>query len=204
MASLLDVTLLSHFSEVFVFLFIFVLVYAILKLTKVLGDSPGLIGLLAITSAFMFMFSSKAIAMVTFMVPWFTLLAVFIMLIILNYRILGGEGGVMSALVDAKKHKMVVYWIVIIGIIIVLMALGQNYGQSVGPYLDDEGNTVYRNSSSPIESISGIGDTYRGTGDVDTGDFNTNLGATIFHPKVLGMILILIIASFTMMFMVKD
>jgi hypothetical protein len=204
MASLLDVTLLSHFSEVFVFLFIFVLVYAVLKLTKVLGNDSGLIGLLSISAAFMFMFSDKAIAMVTFMVPWFTLLAVFIMLIVLNYRILGGEGEVISSLIGAKKHKMVVYWIVIIGIVIVLMALGKNYGQSVGPYLDEEGNTVYRNASSPIESVSGIGDGYRGTGSVDTGDFETNLGATLFHPKVLGMVLILIIASFTMMFMVKD
>ena len=37
-----------------------------------------------------------------------------------------------------------------------------------------------------LEAIPGVG----------TGDFQTNLGATIFHPKVLGMVVILLIASF--------
>ena len=204
MASLLDVTLLSHFSEVFVFLFVFVIIYATLKLTKVLGDNNGLMGLIALSVGVLFMFSEKAINMVTFMLPWFVLMAVFIIMIILNYRILGGEEDIIGMLSGVGKHKTVVYWIIIGGIVIVLMALANNYGQTVGPYLDDEGNTVYRNSSSPIESVSGIGDNFRDSGDVGSGDFQTNLGATLFHPKVLGMVLILVIATFTMMFMVKD
>lgn len=209
MASLLDITMLSYFAEIFIFIFVFVLVYALLKMTKVLGNDQGLLGLISIAVAALFMFSEKAINMITFMIPWFVLMGVFIFLVILNYRIMGGEGGVMQILIDSNKHKTVVYWIIIVGVMVVLMGLGNEYGQTVGPYLPSEGSDsgsvdgTYRNASSPIERISGIGDNQRGTGDVATDDFATNLGATLFHPKVLGMVLILVIGSFTLMFMVK-
>ncbi|PLW79875.1 hypothetical protein C0585_05465 [Candidatus Woesearchaeota archaeon] len=206
MASLLDVTLMNQFSQVFVFLFVTVITFAILKMTKVLGENQALNGLIALAVGVMFMFSDNAIDMVTFMIPWFVLMAVFIMLIVLNYRILGGEGGVVDLL--GAKHKTVVYWIIIGGVLIVLMGLANNYGQTVGPYLPDDGEDsatgTYYNSSNPTQSVSGIADSARGTGEVDTDDFMNNLGATLFHPKVLGLVLILVIASFTIMFMVNE
>ncbi|MBR9676259.1 hypothetical protein GOV05_04580 [Candidatus Woesearchaeota archaeon] len=199
MSSFLDIQILGYFSKIFVFVLIFVLIYAVLSLTKLLGGKNNLDAIVALTVAFIVIFNQGFVDLVEFMIPWFVLMAIVILLILMNYKLFGGEGDVVSMLVGAGRHKTVVYWIITLSVIIVLMALSSNYGQTVGPYLDGE----TRNASTPLEHVSGLGDAARGTGDVGTGDFQTNLGATLFHPRMLGMVLILLIASFTMLLLAR-
>lgn len=193
----MDISLLEGFSKVFVFIFIFVVIYAILILTKLFGENKSLASIISLSMAVIFMFSEKAINMIVFSVPWFILLGIGIMLILLNYKLLGGEGNIVSMLIEGQKHKVTVYWIIILSIVIVIIGLGNNFGQNVGPYLDGDNQSI-------VDSATSASDNLRGSGDVDTGDFQTNLGATLFHPKILGLALILAIAGFTILFIASN
>lgn len=210
MATFLDISGLSFFSSIFTFLLIFVAVYALLSWGKILGTNSGIHALLAISIAVLFMFSKDAISMINFMVPWFTIMFIVILLILMAYAMLNPGGSVVDILMKSGNHKTVVYWIITIAVVVILIGLGNTYGQSVGPYLDEQGNpvdnslsgdnNVYGNDSN---TISGAADNFRGTSGVATDDFQTNLGATIFHPKMLGIFFILFLGTFTIMLITK-
>lgn len=198
MATFLDISGLSFFSSVFTFLLIFIGVYAILSWGKILGSNNGVHAIMAVAIAILFMFSKDAIEVINFIVPWFAMLFIGILLMLIAYSLFNPGANVFDLLVAGDKHRVIVYWIVILGIIIILIGLGNTYGQKIGPYLGEDGNTY-----NDTNAISGISNNYRGDGLVGTADYQTNVGATIFHPKVLGIIFILLLATFTIMFIAK-
>lgn len=202
MATFLDISGLGFFSSVFTFILIFVVVYSLLTYGKILGSNSGLHSLIAISIAVLFMFSRDAISVVNFVIPWFTIMFIIIILMIMAYSLFNPGANLYNIMVSAGSHKTVVYWVISLSVIIILLGLSNTYGQKVGPYLTEGdnvalgGNGVYGNDSNVI---SGAADNFRGTSDVNSGNFQTNLGATLFHPKVLGMIFILLLGTFTIM-----
>ena len=204
MATFLDISGLSFFSSIFTFILIFVTVYALLTYGKILGSNSGLHSLIAISIAVLFMFSKDAISMVNFMIPWFTIMFIVIILMIMAYSLFNPGANLVSVL--GSGHKTVVYWVITLSVIIILLGLSNTYGQKVGPYLSENGdnsaslgsNGVYNNDTN---TLSGAADNFRGTGNTNTGDFQQNLGATIFHPKMLGMMFILLLGTFTILLM---
>ena len=77
--------------------------------------------------------------------------------------------------------------ILVIGIIIFVGAIGSVYGSSLLPY-SGANATLSANAGNTTTS---------------TGDFNTNVGRTIFHPKVIGMVFILIVGTFTIQLLAR-
>jgi hypothetical protein len=77
------------------------------------------------------------------------------------------------------------YGVFTIGIIIVLFALGAGFGQELLGYTQDVGEAV------DTQSID------TGTGSTATSDYTKNLIATLFNTRILGMVLILAVASLT-------
>lgn len=205
MATFLDISGLSFFSSIFTFILVFVTVYALLTWGKILGSNSGLHSLIAISIAVLFMFSKDAISLVNFMIPWFTIMFIIIILMIMAYSLFHSGGGVnvYSLLVSGGYHKIVVYWVIILSVVIILLGLGNTYGQKVGPYLNSDASSVGANGvyNNDTNTLSGAADNFRGSGSVNSGDFQTNLGATIFHPKMLGMIFILLLGTFTILLM---
>ena len=63
------------------------------------------------------------------------------------------------------------------------MNVSQKVGQNAGPFLDNS-------TANPDNVVAG------GSGDVASGSFNQNLGATLFHPKVLALLLMIVVATF--------
>jgi hypothetical protein len=176
MASLLDISLLEHFSDVFVLLFIFTAVYAILMFKQPFGNQKGLNAMMAFAISMVFIFSKDAIAIIKDTVPWFVLMMIVLMMVLLGTKSFGAE------LLPSLTKNMSV-WLFVIGIIILLINIGGRYGQQAGPFLSNS-------SVDPDNVVAG------GSGDVGSGDYSQNFGATIFHPKVLAMIMFLLIALF--------
>ena len=56
MATFLDIGLAQHFSVIFPVLFVFVIVFALLEKSKILGDNKGLHSLIALCLAIMLLF----------------------------------------------------------------------------------------------------------------------------------------------------
>ncbi len=171
MATILDVSLLQSFDVIFVPLFVFAVIFAILQKTRALSNGVGINSFIAAIVAFLVLISETATQLINFMIPWFTVAIIFLILLLLLFQIFGAKEDTFLMLL--KEDKAIMWSIIGVGIIIALAAFGSVLGQSVGPYLGEGTNTTTDGASS-----------------VATSDFDTNIMATLFHPKILGLVVI--------------
>lgn len=178
MATFLDIGLAQHFSVIFTVLLVFVLIFAILEKTKMFGEKKGIHSLIALSIALMMLFMPGIIQVVAIMAPWFV---VIFLLIIFFYMLLLAFGVSWDKIMDytMKEWDTPHWFLLIIGLVILIGALGAVYGGAMLPYSQD--NTA---AAAANESMT-----------TNTGDFNQNVGRVIFHPKTLGLVFLLMVGS---------
>lgn len=111
MATFLDVTGLQHFSSIFVFLFVWLVVYAILVWSKVLGDNKFVQVLIGLLMAIFVLISPLATSVVADIAPFIAVILLFIVLISIATTMLGAN---MDAFPAMKGIFMVFIILVII------------------------------------------------------------------------------------------
>ena len=89
MATFLDVTGLQYFSSIFVFLFVWLVVYAVLLWTKVLGDNKLVHALIGLLLAIFVLISPTATSVVADVAPFIAVVFLFIVLISVATTMLG-------------------------------------------------------------------------------------------------------------------
>ena len=110
MATFLDVTGLQHFTSIFVFLFVWLVVYAILLLTKVLGENKLIHALIGLLLAVFVLISPLATSIVADVAPFLAVVFLFIILISVASKMLGGDLEAFSSI----KSVFLVFIILII------------------------------------------------------------------------------------------
>ena len=180
MATFLDVGLLSYFNVIFPVLLIFAILFAILQKTKVLGSNLTINAIIAVSIAFMSLLSKTLIKLIGFMTPWFVLLLVFIILLLLIFQTLGATDKDIASVLKSEK---LVHWSIIgVGLLILLAGLGSIWGQQLTTMA---GGPVATNVSTSSGTVS----------------LEQNLYATFYNPKVLGLIFMFLIAVFAVAFL---
>ncbi len=91
MATFLDVTGLEHFSSIFVFLFVWVGSYAVLLWAKILGDNKFIHALISLLIGIFVLISPIATDIVASTAPFIAVTLVFIVLISVVTKMLGGD-----------------------------------------------------------------------------------------------------------------
>ncbi len=177
----IEIGFLQYFSPIFVFLLVFVIVYAILQFTKFAGENKILHAIIGFLVSIVFLFSTSATTVVTFIAPWFTIMFIFIIFMLVAYKLFGATDDQIRTVIS--KNSTVQYFILALGIIIALLGLGSAFGQNL--------LSATQGISEAQESTTGE------AGDVATSSYQQNLVATLFNPRILGMILLLVIAAFT-------
>lgn len=178
MATVLDITILKGFSVIFVMVLIIVLVYAILQATKALGDSKGLHILIAFLIGLLSLLVPDVTEMVATMIPWFTVFFIFVVFMLLGYKLFGATDSDISSYM--KSERVVGWGIFIIAIIIVISAAGNVYGQ----------RHLTGDDSPPIgEEASST--------DLASKSWSTNIYATLYHPKIIGLLLLFAVGAVT-------
>lgn len=89
MATFLDSNLLGLITPVFIFFFIFVLFFALMEKLKFFGGKAGVHALIAFCLAFLFIIVPEARQIINFVTPWFVVLVIFSLLIIVGLMFLG-------------------------------------------------------------------------------------------------------------------
>lgn len=172
--------LLANFSSIFSFIFIWVIVYAIAEYTKLFGENKSIHAIMALAIAVITLMLSGVIQVINLIIPWFALMFIFAALVIMAFKFFGvTDENLLSTIIG--RDKVVLWWIITIAVIIFLGALGRVYFTS-GSLLEPRAN----------ESMI-VGTNATTVSTIGQGAF----WATLFHPKILGLILILLIASFT-------
>lgn len=183
----IELGFLAYFSPIFVFILVFVVVYAMMQFTKFMGENKILHSLIALFIAIIFLFSTAASTVILFIAPWFTVFFIFLIFMIMAYKLFGATDDQIKTVIS--KWHAGQYFIATIAIIIMLFGLGAGLGQKLLTYTSEEATTE---ETTAIDTVGAIGE-----GSTATTSYSQNLAATIFNPKVLGMILILAIASLT-------
>jgi hypothetical protein len=183
MATFLDIGLVQHFGVVFPVLLVFVIVFAILEKSKMLGENKGLHALVALSVAMMMLFVPGVVQVVAIMAPWFVLLFLFVFF---SLFLLMAFGVKWERIVEyATKDWETPHWfLLIIGIVIFIGAIASVYGGALLPYSGETGTTMNASTDSTGTTT-------------DTGNFNENVGRVIFHPKTIGMVFLLMVGSLT-------
>jgi len=184
MVTILDVALTEHFTVIFAIIFIIAVIFGVLEMTKIFGKNRGLNALVAFLMGLIAMLVPDVSRLVTSMVPWFTLFFIFIIFVLIAYKMFGASE---ADLVAAMKDRAVMWAILIICIIIVIAAFGSVYGQRFIP--------VTQGQAAAVQI---------GTGTTGSTSFSSNMAATFFHPKILGFILLMLIAVFTIAILAGD
>jgi cytosine/uracil/thiamine/allantoin permease len=177
MATPLDVGLLQKFDIIFPFIFVLVIVYAFLTRTEWFKEKQGIALMIAFVLGVMTLFSSIAIKTINKMAPWFILLIVFAILLILAYQAMGvGEKTILDV-ITSKEHGTTIAWWVLS--LMLMIGLG-----SLSAVVSEEVKFTQLAEGENATIITGEGE-------------QVGFWATLFHPKVLGLALILLIAMFT-------
>ncbi len=180
MATFLDIGLLEHFSIIFYLVFIFVLMYAILSVTKILGEDKNLNAMLAGSLALILALSGTTRDLISFVTPTFFVFIFFVFFTVLIYKFMGASDKDVTEIFSTKAGTRG-FILAIVGIII-LSSLGKIFFTGSTTVLSD--NTTMTANQSAVGTVG-----------------QSALTSTLTHPKVLGLILILIIAAYAMSFL---
>ncbi len=178
MATLLDTGLVQNFSIIFPFLFVLVIVFGIASWTKLFGDNKTIHSLIALILAISLMFSPTVREAINIMAPWFVLLFIFTVFMILAFKVFGASNDDVMGVLKDKNFNYIIWWVVAIGIVIGLGSLSfVTFGEGQTP-----------------EAAGIVGNITQ----KDVGGQGTNtFFKVITHPKVLGLALIFLIGAFT-------
>ena len=169
------------FNAIFPFIFIFALVYGILSYVKPFGEDKGGVNVaIAAVLAFMSLFSGIVTDTINLAAPWFVLMIIFIFFVILGFMVLGAREADVIGVIKNPEYSFIAWWVIALVLIIVVGSLSHVVAERKGGY-PPYGPT----SNISAEDADGI--------PTQESDF----WKTLFHPKVLGFIALMIIAFFT-------
>ena len=172
---MLDIGILRYFDIIFPFILVLAIIFAVLQKKKFISENLSINAIIAVVFAFLVILSDAAVQIINFMIPWLTVTIVFAILLLLVFQVVGLKE---EKLPNVVKDKAVYWAILAIGIVIMVAAFGSVFGQSLTE-VAFEGGTV-------VDSGTTTG----------SGDFQSNIYAIIFNTKVLGLMVLFVIAVF--------
>lgn len=174
MVSPLDLGILQLFDFIFPVLLVWAFVFALLQKTEVIGKSIGINAIIASAVSLTVLLSRTVIDLINFIIPWFAIAIIFFVLMVLLFMIMGAKD------IQAYKQTNIQWILVAVGILIVVAGFGKVLGQSL------------------LEESLKAGEEVTTTdGGVASENFQQSVFLTIFHPKVLGLLIVFAIVVFT-------
>lgn len=179
----LDLSLLVFFRPILVLVLVFSFMYAALTYTKLLGDSKVLHGAISAVAAVLVVLVPPITELVYTVTPWLTILFILFIMIIMSFRIFNvSEDSISSAVSNVSGLR----------IVIVLVVIGVFAGAAANIFGPDQ-----------LDAGPGRVNVYDDNGElvVASSDFKTNLYNTLYHPKVLGLAIVLGVSALSVFLM---
>ena len=177
MATLMDLGLLNYFTPILVFIFVFILIWAMLKKLNFFPGNDGAHFLIALTLSLLFIIVPELTDIVSLATPWFIILIIFLFMIILIFLFMGASPDAVAGIFGGKgvPNQVVMWTIIILSLSIMGYAFMQVYGEQVHNLTAGESTDA-------------------------SGDLTTNIAAIVFTPKVLGMFFLLVMTALIIRF----
>ncbi len=182
-------------------LLVLVVVYAMMLSSGKLGKNQFINSIVAFALAAMVLVSENVSRLIGFISPWFVVLFVFVLFMLIAFK---STGVTDSMILDVIKSRNYIAWtIAFIAIGILLYGVSQMFGQDLLTGESPASQVSGQSQNNEIVDFMDDGTPIYTTTLTSTDDFDTNLNNTLFHPSILGLALIGLIATFTVFFMTK-
>ncbi len=182
MVSILDATLLQNLGgTVFPFLLIFAVTFGVLTLSGLFAEHKIVQAIIAAALAFMGALSPVVIRTVNLMAPWFVILILFLVLLLIAVMALGPTRTDVSSVLKSAKHEYIIWWIVFMVVIITVGSLATAISEI----------RSFRKLTEPgvnVQETEELTSTYQ----------------ILVHPKVLGFMVLCLISIVTLYYLTKD
>lgn len=189
MTTFLDISLLSGAKAVFAFLLVFCLVYGLLKFSKFLNLSDGMVSIISLSLAFISILSPQFVRVIEIVTPWYMIMGISVISILLIVMIFGNLGDSPG---DIRKtmggsYRTVVIWIIVISAIIMISGISQVFlsGSESEFAINSDGERVEVVNANSTSDISGKG--------------SSAFIDSLFHPRMLGLLAVMLIAAFAVL-----
>lgn len=175
MATILDATVVNSFSPLFIFLLIFIGGYAILTKIKAITENHFVNAIISFFVALLFTTSSTAIRTITVATPWLIMLMMVLLVTLVIFTFMGADQK--DYFLNPKNTTTTVIIAVLIALIFVF-SFGEVRREQAA---QTTGNTLQEVDQGAIISFPGkVGDVLR-------------------DPSVLGLMLVFLVGTFTIM-----
>ncbi|PIN81149.1 hypothetical protein COV13_02135 [Candidatus Woesearchaeota archaeon CG10_big_fil_rev_8_21_14_0_10_32_9] len=174
---------------------------------KPFGGNTGLYALVAFAFAVLSITSPGALALITFITPWFFVvifIGFFILFILMMF-------GLKHSDLKAGARSEFRIWPIIFAILILLFGLGNAFGQQTlnqGTGSTGTGTTSTSGTDTSVTTTDNLtvgNNGAPGTPDeTATDNFGNNVLNTLVNPQVLGMIVVMLIGAFAMFLLTKS
>ena len=191
----LNLGLIEYFAPLFIFILIFVFVYAALYHTRIFGENKILPSIIGVVIAFIFIMFQDLTRVIVVMAPWFTTLFIFLIFTIVAFKLFGATDDNIRNVIT--HHGTLQWFLIIICLLIAIGAMAAVFGQKTLDYGEGEGPVGEDVSVSDDGEIITVGNQAysSSTGNSASNSYTRNLADTLYHPKTLGLVFILIIAA---------
>ncbi|MBI4147818.1 hypothetical protein HY490_00850 [Candidatus Woesearchaeota archaeon] len=175
----LDIGLFPFFAILWPFLFVMVVSFAFMSKMKVLGENAAVHAMIAFLLGIITIFSSVAVKTIGLMAPWFVLLFIFGVFIVMVYMSFGiSEKNILETLTGREYGNTFGIWIIALSLIIGLGSLSAVISEEQG-FAALGGKQAVSPAGEPAQ--------------VETAGFF----AILTHPKVLGFAVVMLVGFFT-------
>ncbi len=141
MATVLDFGIFSYFLPVLVFIFIFVILYALLEKTKVLGENSGMHALVAFIFSLFFVLVKPLRELITTVTPWFVIIFLLMVVILFAVMILGFKQENVTSYIG--ENPAITVTVIVIIAIIFFVSIGNTFPDAIGlPDEDADDNVI--------------------------------------------------------------
>ncbi len=194
MASFMEFGLLQYFSKIFLFLLIFTSVFALLEKSGLMGEGKkSLNSIISLVIAIFVVASKGASTFIIYILPWFFILALVVFFFIFIAKMFGqNDENIRWAF--SWSNTPIITWVIIFVVLILVFGFGHIFGQNL---LED--NPDFNGTTAEAQSTI-----MADNADVASGDYSSNTLATIVHPKVLGMIVLLVTGLVAILLITKS
>lgn len=220
MATVLDFSILTNFSAIFIFLSLFLVGWGLMlkiDVFKLGEEGKKIYSLLAFAFAFIAIMSPGVVELFAFAIPWFAVLTGVAFFMLFFAMIFNPDLDTKWLINQGSVYGFLITFVVII----ILFSFSAVFGQTLletqpgvgGQGLSDadriQGQTVPADSFVPADEIQEselegqVGVSNAGGRSPEGRDVGSEIILTLFHPNVLGMLFVLLLATVTMLMIAR-
>jgi hypothetical protein len=220
MATVLDFTILSSLSIIFVFIAVFIGAWALMMMVNPFSFKDDAkkktYSVMAFALAFLVIMSPPVLSIIVFSVPWFALLLIVAFFLLFFAKVVGPKG----VPDDLSKQSVVYGFMIFFTVVIILFGLANSFGQVLleeQPGYGADADRI-RGDVRPVDTFSPTDEAempgtfdpdspppvnQRPAGAIAQDDIASNIVLTLFHPRILGMLFMMLLATITMLLIAK-